>query len=89
VGLAIEKAFCVSPNLEEFAVPLSVLDTVALRRERADLNLPAGLVGVIVEEWAPGRFEVEFADLEGRTYAMAAIEAEDLLPLRHSLTEAA
>ncbi len=70
-------------------MPLKVLDTVALSRDRTDLNLPAGLVGVIVEEWEPGRFEVEFADWEGRAYALAAIEAEDLLPLRHSLTEAA
>lgn len=68
---------------------LKVLDTVALRRDRADLHLPAGLVGVIVEEWEPNRFEVEFADLEGRTYSLAAIEAEDLLPLRHSLDEVA
>ena len=68
---------------------MKLLDTVALRRDRDDLGLPAGLVGVIVEEWEPGIFEVEFADLEGRTYAMAALAAEDLLLLRHALPKAA
>lgn len=68
---------------------MKLLDTVALRRDREDLNLPAGLVGVIVEEWEPGLYEVEFSDLEGRAYAFAALPADDLLPLHHSLREAA
>jgi hypothetical protein len=68
---------------------MKVRDTVALRRDLPDAGLPAGLVGVVVEEWRPGIFEVEFADLEGRAYAFAAVAAEDLLLLHHSLNEAA
>jgi hypothetical protein len=68
---------------------MKILDTVALRRDLPEHNLPAGLVGVIVEEWNPGFFEIEFSDLEGRAYVMAAIAADDLLPLHHSLAEAA
>ena len=68
---------------------MKLLDTVALRRDHADLGLPSGLVVVIVEEWGPGIFEVEFADLEGRAYAFATLTADDLLPLHHSLSEAA
>lgn len=68
---------------------MKILDTVALRHDLPEQRLPAGLVGVIVEEWQPGLFEVEFADLDGRAYAMAAVSAEDLLPLHHSLVEAA
>ena len=68
---------------------MKLLDTVALHRDHADLGLPSGLVGVIVEEWAPGIFEVEFADLEGRAYAFATLTADDLVPLHHSLSEAA
>ena len=68
---------------------MKLLDTVALRCDRADLGLPSGLVGVIVEEWVPGIFEVEFADLEGRAYVFATLKTNDLLPLHHSLSEAA
>jgi len=68
---------------------MKILDSVALRRDFPEQGLPAGLVGVVVEEWQEGIFEVEFADLEGRTYAFAAIAGEDLLPLHHSLERAA
>jgi hypothetical protein len=68
---------------------MKVLDTVALRRDLPDGGLPEGLVGVVVEEWRPGVFEVEFADLNGRAYAFAAVAAVDLLLLHHSLSEAA
>lgn len=73
-----------SHPVDESAIKL--LDTVALRRNLPEHGLPAGLVGVIVEEWQPGLYEVEFSDLEGRAYAIAAT---DLLPLHHSLAEAA
>jgi hypothetical protein len=63
---------------------MNLLDTVALRTAQAALGLPAGLVGVVVEEWRPGIHEVEFADLDGRTYARATLPEADLLPLRHA-----
>jgi hypothetical protein len=68
---------------------MKILDTVALRRDLPEQGLPAGLVGVIVEEWQAGVFEVEFADLEGRTYARAAVADGDLLMSHHSLEWAA
>ena len=68
---------------------MKVLDTVAVRHDLKEPDLPAGLVGTIVEEWQPGVFEVEFADLDGRTYAFAAIATENLLLLHHSLERAA
>jgi len=66
-----------------------MLETVALRRDRPDLGLSAGCVGVVVVEWQPGIFEVEFADLEGKTYARAALPEGELLALRHGLSAAA
>ena len=68
---------------------MKIFDTVALRHNLPEQDLPEGLVGVIVEEWRPGFYEVEFADLEGRAYAFAAVAENDLLLLSHSLGEAA
>lgn len=66
---------------------MKLLDTVALIHALEEPNLPAGSVGVLVEEWAPGVFEVEFSDLDGRTYARAALRESDLLPLHHEKPE--
>lgn len=68
---------------------MKIMDTVALKRDLEEQGLPAGLVGVIVEEWEPGAFEVEFADLDGRAYARVALHEADLLVLHHSLDELA
>jgi hypothetical protein len=64
---------------------MNILDAVALKHAIPEQGLPAGLVGVLVEEWEPGVYEVEFADLDGKAYARVAIKEVDLLPLRHSL----
>lgn len=64
---------------------MKILDSVALKHAIPEQGLPAGLVGVLVEEWEPGLYEVEFADLDGKTYARVALREADLLPLRHSL----
>ncbi len=37
----------------------------------------------MVETLAPGVFEVEFCDKDGRTYATLALRAEQLLILRY------
>lgn len=63
---------------------MKLLDTVALVRDLESPSLPAGSVGVLVEEWEPGVFEVEFSDLDGCVYARAALRADDLLPLHHT-----
>lgn len=64
---------------------MKLLDTVALKHALPEQALPEGLVGVLVEEWEPGVFEVEFADLDGRAYARAALKESDLLLLHHSI----
>ncbi len=68
---------------------MKILDSVALKIGIPEQSLRPGQVGTIVEEWKPGVFEVEFSDLAGKTYAFAAVEEKDLLPLHHSREEAA
>lgn len=63
---------------------MKLLDTVALLHDLDEPRLPAGAVGVLVETWEPGVFEVEFSDLDGRTYARAALRESDLLVLHHT-----
>lgn len=66
---------------------MKVLDVVALTKDRAEGNLRRGQVGTIVEELAEGVYEVEFADLEGRTYAMLPLPANYLMVLHHTPTK--
>ncbi len=56
--------------------PLAV---VALLEAVPDHGLFSGQVGTVVEELAPGVFEVEFRDDNGRTYALLALRANQLL----------
>ena len=42
----------------------------------------------MVEIRAPGVFEVEFSDDEGRTYASTSLEADQLLTLHYEPTRA-
>jgi hypothetical protein len=54
-------------------------------------SLPTGLVGTIVEVYTEGQknqYLVEFSDTEGREYAMAVLESEELLLLQYKLTVA-
>lgn len=48
---------------------MKMLDVVALKADRPDLQLAAGERGTIVEEFATGIL-VEFSDENGREYAM-------------------
>ena len=61
------------------AIPL--LATVALTEPLAEHGLRRGHVGTVVEEWAPGVYEVEFSGDDGRAYAMVALRADQLLVL--------
>ena len=56
---------------------------VALLEDLPGDNLVRGQVGTVVETWGPGVFEVEFADNDGKTYAMVALKAEQVLLLHH------
>ncbi len=46
-------------------------------------RLVRGQVGTVVESWAPGVYEVEFCDDNGKAYAMVAVKAEQLMRLHH------
>jgi hypothetical protein len=67
---------------------LKLLDVVALLGDRPDENLVAGQVGTVVEVLAPGIFEVEFLDSNGRTLALAELKREELLALKHEAAAA-
>jgi hypothetical protein len=62
---------------------ISVLDVVALTEDIPDRGLLRGQVGTVVESLGPGVFEVEFADNEGRTYAMLSLKSSQLLVLHY------
>jgi len=80
---------------------LTTFDTIAnlkpIDRDRLTLvepeyqsmqQLPIGQVGTIVAIY-PGespRYLVEFADLEGREYAMAVLQADECLALHYELS---
>jgi hypothetical protein len=66
---------------------MKVLDVVALTKDQTEADLRRGQVGTIVEELAEGVYEVEFVDLEGRTYAMLPLPAEHLMVLHHTPTK--
>jgi hypothetical protein len=59
------------------------LDVVALLEDLPAYGLVRGQVGTVVELLAPGVFEVEFSDDEGRSYAMLALKGDQLMVLHH------
>jgi hypothetical protein len=68
---------------------IEMLSVVALLEDVPREGLVRGQVGTIVEKWAPGFYEVEFCDDEGRTYAMVALKAEQVMRLHHEPTHQA
>lgn len=75
---------------EELAMAdIEMLSVVALLEDVPREGLVRGQVGTIVEKWAPGFYEVEFCDDEGRTYAMVALKAEQVMRLHHEPTHQA
>lgn len=62
---------------------MKVLDVVALIDDVSEKGLLRGQVGTIVEILDSGIFEVEFCDLEGRTYASLALPETVLMMLHH------
>ena len=62
---------------------MKLLDTVALLEDIPTLKLYRGQVGIIVEEYEPDMFEVEFGDFKGRTYALETLEASQLMLLQY------
>jgi hypothetical protein len=63
---------------------MKLFDVVALSHDLPKHGLVQGQVGeTAVEQLAPDVFEVEFADLTGRAYAMMALKADDVMILHH------
>ncbi|MBM3811686.1 MAG: DUF4926 domain-containing protein [Acidimicrobiia bacterium] len=60
-----------------------MLSVVALLEDLPEHGLVRGQVGTVIEDLAPGVYEVEFCDDEGRTYAMASLKTSQLLRLHH------
>jgi hypothetical protein len=68
---------------------MNLLDVVALMEDLPERGLARGQVGTLVELLAPGVFEVEFCDNEGRTYANLALRANQLMVLHYQPIAAA
>jgi hypothetical protein len=80
----VDIANVVSEADMENIKPLAV---VALLEDQPERGLRRGQVGTVVERLAPGVFEVEFCDNEGRTYASLALRSDQLMILHHELVE--
>lgn len=68
--------------------PVKLLDVVALLSDKPAERLVTGQVGTVVEVLAPGVFEVEFLDSQGKTIALTELKREELLVLKHEPTTA-
>ena len=66
---------------------LDSLSVVALIQDLPAKGLKRGQVGTIVEDLAPGVYEVDFSDDGGQSYASAALHAEQLMRLHYQATE--
>ena len=62
---------------------VNVLDVVALTEHLPAAGLVRGQVGTVVERLAEQVVEVEFADENGRTYAIAPLHERQLMVLHH------
>jgi hypothetical protein len=83
--MANYKLFDTVANLK----PISVNRLTLVEPEHQSIqNLPVGQVGTIVEVYAAEQphYLVEFADSQGREYAMAVLKADEILALHYELT---
>ncbi len=62
------------------------LDVVALTKDIPASGLLRGQVGTVVESLRSDRFEVEFVDNDGRTYATLPLKSSQLLVLHYQPT---
>ena len=70
-------------DVDAVTTDIEMLSVVALLEDLPEEGLVRGQVGTVVESWAPGVYEVEFCDGDGKTYAMVALKAEQLMRLHH------
>lgn len=64
-------------------IEIKILSVVALLEDAPEHGLIRGQVGTAIEVLAPGVYEVEFSDDDGRPYAMLALKADQLMRLHH------
>ena len=62
---------------------VELLSVVALVEDMLDRGLRRGQVGTVVENLAPGVYEVEFSDDSGKTYASLSLRSDQLMRLHH------
>jgi hypothetical protein len=62
---------------------IELLSVVALVEDMLDRGLRRGQVGTVIENLAPGVYEVEFSDDSGKTYASLSLRADQLMLLHH------
>ena len=62
---------------------ISLLDVVVLLSDVATYKLRKGSLGTVVELLGEGIYLVEFADLNGVTYAMPSLTDSQLLKVYH------
>ncbi|MEO8327361.1 MAG: DUF4926 domain-containing protein [Nitrospirota bacterium] len=62
---------------------IRLLDVVALTKDIPESGLLRGQVGTVVESLGSDRFEVEFVDNDGRTYATVPLNSGQLLMLHY------
>jgi len=60
-----------------------LLDVVGLTEDLPERRLVRGQVGTTLQLLAPGVFDVEFSNDEGRAYATLALSEEQLMRLHH------
>ena len=72
---------CYKTNVQN--TPVKLLGVVALLDDKPAEGSVARQVGTVVEVHAPGVFEVEFLDRDGRTVALTELKRADLLVLKH------
>ncbi len=63
---------------------MKLLDVVILMKDLPALNLRKGQVGTVVEVYESDDFEIEFVDLQGKTYALETLNANDLMQIHYS-----
>jgi len=66
-----------------------MLDVVATTVDLPEKQLTRGHVGTIVEELSPQVMLVEFADLNGVSYAITPVPVSKLMELNHAPAQAA
>lgn len=76
------KLLCIMNRLIGMA-DIEMHSVVALLEDLPEQGLVRGQVGTVVESWAPGVYEVEFADESGKAFAMAALRAEQVIRLHY------